>query len=263
MLTDAAPGLLITDRATSARLPEVAGVPVLDLDDPRVAAAVADQPGDAVADQDRIAPLLAAHPAYVIYTSGSTGRPKGVVVTHQGLASLSAYLIRTFGIGPESRVAQVASLSFDAAVMELLMSFPAGAALVLPEPGQLSGEVLARALHELRASHALVGPAALAGAAPEQLPGLECLLVGGEACPGEVVAEWSGEQADVQRLRPDRGRRCARRRAAHCPEWTLRRSAGRSANARVYVLDDAPGSRCRRACRASCTWPVRVWRGAT
>uniref|UniRef100_UPI003F49AF2B amino acid adenylation domain-containing protein n=1 Tax=Nocardia suismassiliense TaxID=2077092 RepID=UPI003F49AF2B len=190
MLADAAPRLLITDRPTSARLPE-AGVAVLDLDDDAVTAAVAEKPGDAVTDEDRIAPLLAAHPAYLIYTSGSTGRPKGVVVTHQGLASLSGYLISTFEIGPGSRVGQVASLSFDAAVMELMMSFPAGAALVLPEPRQLAGQVLAEALHELRVSHALVGPASLAGAAPAQLPLLECMVVGGEACPGEVCAEWS------------------------------------------------------------------------
>jgi amino acid adenylation domain-containing protein len=191
MLTDAAPSLLISDRATSVGLPDVAGVAVIDLDDPQLAEAVARLDGGSLGDTDRLAPLRPAHPAYLIYTSGSTGRPKGVVVSHQGLASLSAYLIRTFEIGPESRVAQVASLSFDAAVMELLMSLPAGAALVLPEPGQLAGEVLADALRELRASHALVGPASLLGATTEQLPELDCLMVGGEACPGETVAEWS------------------------------------------------------------------------
>ncbi|MEQ0565851.1 amino acid adenylation domain-containing protein [Amycolatopsis sp. NEAU-NG30] len=191
MLADAAPRLVITDRATSARLPEAADVAVLDLDDDAVTAAAADQSAEVVTDRDRIRPLRAAHPAYLIYTSGSTGRPKGVVVTHRGLASLSAYLIHACGIGPESRVGQVASLSFDAAVMELVMSLPAGAALVLPEPRQLAGEVLAEALHELRVSHALIGPASLAGASGDQLPLLECMMVGGEACPGEVVAEWS------------------------------------------------------------------------
>jgi len=194
MLTDAAPGLLISDRATSARLPDVAGMTVLDMDDPRLAAAVARLDGSAVADADRLAPLRPAHPAYVIYTSGSTGRPKGVVVSHQGVASLSAFLINTLGIGPESRVGQVASLSFDAAVMELLMSLPAGAALALPEPGPLAGEMLADALTKLRVSHALIGPAALAGATPQQLAGLECLMVGGEACSGEIVAEWSRDR---------------------------------------------------------------------
>ncbi|MCW3818948.1 amino acid adenylation domain-containing protein [Micromonospora sp. DR5-3] len=191
MLSDAAPLLIISDRATSARLPDAAGVDVLNLDDPEVVASVARLDGSGLGDADRLAPLLPAHPAYVIYTSGSTGRPKGVVVSHRGVASLSGFLIRTFEIGPESRVGQVASLSFDAAVMELLMSLPAGAALVLPEQRQLAGEVLADTLRELRASHALVGPASLAGATTEQLPELECLMVGGEACSGEVAAEWS------------------------------------------------------------------------
>ena len=192
MLADAAPELLISDRATSAGLPAVAGVPVVNLDDPQLTAAVAGLAGSRLGDADRLAPLRPTHQAYVIYTSGSTGRPKGVVVSHQGLASLSAFLVETFAIGPESRVGQVASLSFDAAVMELLMSLPAGASLVLPEQGQLAGEALAEVLHGLRVSHALIGPSALVGAAPEQLPGLECLMVGGEACPGEIAAEWSG-----------------------------------------------------------------------
>ncbi|MFG2566245.1 amino acid adenylation domain-containing protein [Streptomyces sp. NPDC048567] len=191
MLTDAAPGLLITDRANAALLPDVAKVTAILVDDPGTAAEVAGQSDSPVTDEDRHGPLLPAHPAYVIYTSGSTGRPKGVVVSHLGLAALSAYLIDTLGIGPASRVGQVASLSFDAAVLELVMSLPAGAVLVLPEQRRLAGEVLADALRRLRVTHALVGPAALAGAAPEQLPDLECLLVGGEACPGEVVAEWS------------------------------------------------------------------------
>ncbi|WP_406396450.1 amino acid adenylation domain-containing protein [Streptomyces sp. NBC_00887] len=191
MLTDASPVAVVTDRATSARLPDVAGMTAIHVDAPEVATAVAERSGSAVTDQDRPVPLLPAHPAYVIYTSGSTGRPKGVVVSHLGLASLSAFLIDTCGIGPESRVGQVASLSFDAAVMELVMSLPAGAALVLPEQRQLAGEVLADALRGLRVTHALVGPASLSGADPEQLPELECLMVGGEACPGEVVAEWS------------------------------------------------------------------------
>ncbi|MEU8068968.1 amino acid adenylation domain-containing protein [Micromonospora sp. NPDC049151] len=191
MLADAAPRLLISDRATALRLPDVPGVELVIIDDPRVAEPVARQDGSGVGDADRLAPLRTAHPAYVIYTSGSTGRPKGVVVSHRGLASLSGFLIRTFEIGPASRVGQVASLSFDAAVMELMMSLPAGAALVLPEQGQLAGEALADTLRDLRATHALVGPASLAGATTDQMPGLECLMVGGEACPGEIAAEWS------------------------------------------------------------------------
>jgi non-ribosomal peptide synthetase component F len=93
MLTDAAPGLLVSDRVTSARLPDVAGVVVIDLDDPLVVAGVAGQFDGGVTDRDRVVPLRLAHPAYVIYTSGSTGPAlRVVVVSHQGLASLSAFL---------------------------------------------------------------------------------------------------------------------------------------------------------------------------
>ena len=163
MLADAAPVAVLTTRQAGTQLPDQ-GLRVI-LDDPQVAAAVAGQPSGAVTDQDRIAPLLPAHPAYVVYTSGSTGRPKGVVVSHQGLASLSAFLVETMGVTPKSRVAQLLSLSFDMSLMEIMSALPAGAALVLPEPGLLAGEALAEALRELRASHAVVAPSALAGAA--------------------------------------------------------------------------------------------------
>jgi len=128
--------------------------------------------------------------AYVIYTSGSTGRPKGTVVTHRGLASLAGSMASRFGIGPGSRVLQLASLSFDAAVMEVLMAWPAGATLVVPEPGPLAGEMLADKLNGLGISHALIIPSVLASVPARRVRGFECLIVGGEACPDRLAAEW-------------------------------------------------------------------------
>src|ERR1700678_1440867 len=113
--------------------------------------------------------------------AGSTGRPKGVVVTHRGLASLSGAQVSAFGIGPGSRVLQLASPGFDAAVMEVLMALASGATLVVPEPGPLAGESLARALSRLRISHALIIPSVLASVPAGLVTGLECPVVGGEA----------------------------------------------------------------------------------
>ena len=122
MLADATPVLVVTDDATAARLP--AGGPArLLLDDPAVKAG---QDQD-VTDTDRIASLHLANPAYVIYTSGSTGTPKGVVVSHTGLAGL-AEVMRRLGASPGSRVAQVAGLSFDAMVAELVTAWSAAGA---------------------------------------------------------------------------------------------------------------------------------------
>src|SRR5207244_11458702 len=114
----------------------------------------------APADADRTAALALSHPAYLIYTSGSTGRPKAVVVSHAGLASFSAAEVDHFAVGPGDRVLQFSSPSFDASVLELCMSLPAGAALVVPPPGTLLGEVLADVLAERAVTHALIPPVA-------------------------------------------------------------------------------------------------------
>ena len=193
MLTDAAPVATLTTRHTGADLP--AHDTQVHLDDPDLAAAIAQLDDGGIHDAERLAPLRIAHPAYTIYTSGSTGRPKGVVVSHQGLREPvrvpGAY---SWTWAPGSRMAQLISLSFDMALREILTALTAGATLVLPEPGPLAGEVLADVLRELRVTHAVISPSALAGARPEQLPELECLIVGGEACPPELAAAWAKDR---------------------------------------------------------------------
>ena len=190
MLADTGPALLVTDQATRGRLTSDT-VPILVIDADDTVRVIAAQPGTLVTDADRIAPLRPDNPAYVIYTSGSTGTPKGVIDTHVGLASLTRAFIRTFQVGPGSRVIQFSSPSFDGLVMDLMLALPTGATLVVPGPGALGGAELADALERLRISHALVPPAALSAVPVRRLPELECVIVAGETCPGELVARWS------------------------------------------------------------------------
>uniref|UniRef100_UPI0004C6580A non-ribosomal peptide synthetase n=1 Tax=Streptosporangium amethystogenes TaxID=2002 RepID=UPI0004C6580A len=143
------------------------------------------------AESDPGVPLVPESPAYVIYTSGSTGRPKGVVVTHAGIAALACSQVDRFGITSDSRVLHFASPSFDASVMELLMAFAAGAALVIPPSGAYSGAALADALRDARVTHALIPPAALAGVPEVPLPDLRTLIVGGDACAPNLVDTWA------------------------------------------------------------------------
>jgi amino acid adenylation domain-containing protein len=142
-------------------------------------------------DADRLSPLRLTHPAYVIYTSGSTGQPKGVVVTHAGLASCTAAAIDHFQVRPGDRVLEFCSPSFDPSVLELCMSLPAGAALVVPPPGPLLGEHLAEVLTTTRVTHAIIPPVALATVPDTPLPDLATLIVGGDICSADLVNRWA------------------------------------------------------------------------
>ena len=160
-----------------------------------------DRPGDA----DRVRPLDLDDPAYVIYTSGSTGTPKGVVVTHRGLAGFAAAEAEHYQVAPGDRVLAFATPSFDASVLELCMSLPYGARLVVPAPGPLLGEELARVLREERITHTLLPPAALStlpGDTPGSLPDMKTLIVGAEACGADLVARWAPHHRMVNSYGP-------------------------------------------------------------
>ncbi|WP_229676089.1 AMP-binding protein, partial [Hoyosella rhizosphaerae] len=139
---------------------------------------------------DRLGVVRAENAAYMIFTSGSTGRPKGVVVTHAGLAALAAEQQERFGLRPGCRVLHFASPIFDASVLELLMMLPVGATMVIAPTGVYGGAELAEYLRVHEVTHAFVTPAALATVDPAGLDLLECVIVGGEACPPELVEQW-------------------------------------------------------------------------
>ncbi|TWP50723.1 amino acid adenylation domain-containing protein [Lentzea tibetensis] len=142
-------------------------------------------------DTDPVVDVDLAGIAYVIYTSGSTGRPKGVLVSHAGLANFSAAEIEHFQVRPGDRVLEFSCPSFDASVLELCMSLPAGAALVVPPIGPLLGDQLAEVIRDNKVTHALIPPVAMATVPDVPLPDFRTLVVGGDACSAELVARWA------------------------------------------------------------------------
>ena len=71
--------------------------------------------------------------AYIIYTSGSTGKPKGVCVPHRALANFLQSMQLEPGITGDDRLVAVTTLSFDIAVLELLLPLCVGAEVVLAD----------------------------------------------------------------------------------------------------------------------------------
>ncbi|WP_189241736.1 non-ribosomal peptide synthetase, partial [Planobispora rosea] len=203
MLADATPPITVTGGGTTAVIAAIRPdhMEIVDLDEwnggwngggPSGTGALPGAGAGELPDTDPGVPILPGHPAYVVYTSGSTGRPKGVVVTHAGLPAYARTEIDRYAVTPDARVMQFASIGFDGAVLEWLMAFSAGAALVLAPAGVYGGEPLGRFLAEARITHAFVTPAALATVPQRPLPELRTLLAGGEACRPELVRRWSG-----------------------------------------------------------------------
>ncbi|CCK30425.1 amino acid adenylation domain protein [Streptomyces davaonensis JCM 4913] len=190
-------------------------------------------------DADRTVPLRPEHPAYVIHTSGSTGRPKGVLVPHTGIAALVAQQRAGLALRPDERVLLFASPSFDASVWELATGLLTGASVVTaPGDELLPGPALADTVARYGVTTLLLPPSSLAVLAEGALPDGVTLVVGGEACPPDLVERWSAGRRMVNAYGPTE---------ATVMGTMSRPLAGRTspplgdpvAGARVYLMDGA------------------------
>ena len=163
--------------------------------DPRIQVICLDRDWEQIAqerDDNPISKTEAENLIYVIYTSGSTGKPKGVMVHQLGLSNVIQTQIRVFGVQPNSRVLQFASLSFDASISEIMMALCAGATLCLGRREDLlPGEPLVQFLFERAITHCTLPPSAIATLPSHPLPLLNTVTVAGEICSAEVVARWA------------------------------------------------------------------------
>ncbi|MGW4569095.1 amino acid adenylation domain-containing protein, partial [Streptomyces sp. NPDC004561] len=182
MVSDARPKLLIADSALDDRPLGPREPDRLVLDSAEAAALLETLP-----ETDPRIAVDPANPAYVIYTSGSTGRPKGVVVGHAGVAVLVAEHAERCAIDTSSRVLQFASPSFDASVSEVFPTLLTGATLVLPPEGS---PLSALSDPGTGVTHVTLVPSVLA-VVPEGALSVSTLMVGGEACPAELVERWA------------------------------------------------------------------------
>jgi amino acid adenylation domain-containing protein len=154
-----------------------------------------DQDWELVAQQKQSAPasvVTADQLAYVIYTSGSTGTPKGVMVEHRGLCNVVTAQQQSFNLSPGSRVLQFSAWSFDASIFEMLMAWGAGGSLhIVPQSARSPGVELVRLIQTQGIAAAILPPAVLALLPEGDLPMLQTMIAGGEACSSEIVSKWA------------------------------------------------------------------------
>lgn len=178
-------------------------------------------------------------PAYAIYTSGSTGKPKGVLLHHLGLANVVAAQRAAFALVPTDRVAQLASISFDASVFEFVLALGAGACLCLGSREELlPGPAMTGFLRGHSVSVVTITPSALSALQPDQLPCLRMLIVAGEDLPVELARTWSTSRLVFNAYGPTETTIWATVHACSATAFGRRVPIGRPIeNARSYVLD--------------------------
>ncbi|MEU5902707.1 amino acid adenylation domain-containing protein, partial [Streptomyces venezuelae] len=187
MITDSGADLVLATGTTRAEVPD-GTTPVVVLDEPRTAQAIAAEPGEPLG-----LPVGTEQLAYVIYTSGSTGRPKGVALAHRGLMNLAEAMRPALDLRDGVVMLQFASFSFDGAVLDVAVTLAAGGTLAIAsaeertEPDALAGMIRANGVEA-----ASVVPSVLRTLDPETVAGVRNWVLGGEWLTADLASRWAG-----------------------------------------------------------------------
>ena len=241
MADDAGLAVILTQQSVVGRWAGVS-TPLLSVD----GATDATPPSRATATPDGTGSI-----AYVIYTSGSTGRPKGVSVPHSALVNFLVSMQDAPGIRSDDRLLAVTTLSFDIAVLELLLPLTVGARVVLASRDDATdGHALLQLIRTQAISLLQATPSTWRLLLESGWQGGEGIkgLCGGESLPADLSADLLPRLSELWNMYGP----------TETTVWsTTHRVRGQErpvpigkpiANTQVYVLDDS-GKLCPRGVR--------------
>lgn len=120
--------------------------------------------------------------AYVIFTSGTTGQPKGIPVRHESIIDRTLYHIEYLGLTANDAVMQLASVAFDASIIETCMGVLSGGRLLIPSAqAKQDPSLLSEYIKQQEITVGIFPPAYLKLMSAHELPSLKHIISTGEA----------------------------------------------------------------------------------
>ncbi|KAI3397297.1 hypothetical protein diail_11029 [Diaporthe ilicicola] len=186
IMKDSGASVLMTDKTRSANLDFKVEIPVVTVDEARLALADASRP--------RLTrPVVPADRSYCLYTSGTTGTPKGCEITHENAVQAMLAFQRLFeGHWDESsKWLQFASYHFDVSVLEQYWTWSVGITLVAA-PRDVILEDLTGTISRLGITHIDLTPSLARLLHPDDVPSLcrGVFITGGEQLKQEILDVW-------------------------------------------------------------------------
>ena len=136
--------------------------------------------------------IASTEPAYVVFTSGTSGEPKAAIGTHAGLWNFASWQMEALPAGREDRVAQIASLSFDAMFKDVTLAIANGATLMIPFDRPLNdADAVLNWIESENVTVVQTVPSVvnawLSSSVEVKLSGVRTLCLSGEPLPGGLI----------------------------------------------------------------------------
>jgi amino acid adenylation domain-containing protein len=147
-------------------------------------------------DPDSQAPAVVAGEdlAYILFTSGTTGTPKGVMIEAGSVAQFRKVVQERCAFRPDDRVSQMAELTFDNSVLDLFVTWAAGAGVYVVPAAQLMAPARFIREHQLTIWFSVPSTAVMMEQMkmlkPGAFPSLRISIFAGEALPMATARAW-------------------------------------------------------------------------
>ncbi|MCT1526866.1 amino acid adenylation domain-containing protein, partial [Sphingobacterium hotanense] len=145
--------------------------------------------------------------SYVFYTSGSTGRSKGIVGSHASLSHYIQWHQQEWGVDGSFRISQLAPMTFDASLKDVLTGLTAGATVCCAENEVKNNSALLvewlrlqeiTMLQTVPSVFRLITGSLKDSGIP--LPSLRYVVLAGERLYGLDVVNWKNANGTLARL---------------------------------------------------------------